>query len=152
MAAGFKLRTYSVIGVDRFPVSPTEIKDGEDRDLAASMPGYFQAEIVSQLAKTKVFARVVDLSEVSLDLGRRKRCASRAVRRALRRLPQVARWRTEGTPSRGRDGRSADGGEGDDDPSLTDPCVLAHSRLGTLLLFRHRSRSPSNHGSFTLRS
>ena len=72
MAPGFKLKTYSVIGVDRFPVSPTETKDGEDRDLAAAMPGYFQAEIVSRLAKTKVFARVVDLSEASLDLGPEK--------------------------------------------------------------------------------
>ena len=72
MAPGFDLKTFRVIGVDRFPVSPTEIKDEEDRSLAASMPGYFQSEIVSRLAKTKVFARVVNLSEAPLNPGPEK--------------------------------------------------------------------------------
>ena len=40
MAPGFELKAYGVIGVDRFPVSPTETKEGEDRDLASSMSGY----------------------------------------------------------------------------------------------------------------
>jgi hypothetical protein len=36
------------------------------------MPGYFQSEIVSRLAKTKVFARVLNLSEASLNPGPEK--------------------------------------------------------------------------------
>jgi hypothetical protein len=72
MAPGFELKAYGAIGVDRFLVSPTETKDKGDRDLAVSMPGYFQAEIVSRLARTKVFARVVNLSEASLNLGPEK--------------------------------------------------------------------------------
>ena len=72
MVPGFELKAYGVIGVDRFPVSPTETKDEEDRYLAGTMPAYFQSEIVSRLAKTKLFARVVNLSEAPLDPGPEK--------------------------------------------------------------------------------
>ncbi|HET7340552.1 MAG TPA: DUF4410 domain-containing protein [Methylomirabilota bacterium] len=65
IASGFELRRYPVIAVDRCAVNDQEIKDDEDRRLAASMPAYFQSETVRQLRESGVFTRVVNLGETS---------------------------------------------------------------------------------------
>ena len=69
---GFDLKAYSVLAVDKLPVSPQETNDDEDRKAAASMPPYFQSELVRRVRETNVFARVVNLSETSFTPGPEK--------------------------------------------------------------------------------
>ncbi|MGH7354151.1 MAG: DUF4410 domain-containing protein [Candidatus Rokuibacteriota bacterium] len=60
---GFDLRPYTVIGVARFDVNKDDVKDDEDRNLAAAMPDYFQSEIVRRLRASGIFERVINLTE-----------------------------------------------------------------------------------------
>ena len=69
---GFDLKAYSVLAVEKLPVSPPETNDDEDRKVAASMPTYFQSELVRRLREANVFARVVNLSETSFTPGPEK--------------------------------------------------------------------------------
>ena len=66
---GFDLRTYTVLAVDKLPVSPEAINDDEDRKVAGSMPTYFQSETVRRIREANLFAKVVNLSETSLTPG-----------------------------------------------------------------------------------
>ena len=66
---GFDLKAYSVIAVDKLPVPPEQVKDAEDRKAAASMPEYFQSELVRRLREARLFARVVNLGETSFTPG-----------------------------------------------------------------------------------
>lgn len=72
IAPGFDIRTYKMIAVDRFPVAPSEIHDEEDRALAASMPPFFQSELVRRLRRAGLFLTVIDLAETSLVSGAEK--------------------------------------------------------------------------------
>lgn len=63
VARGFDLRQYPVVVVARFDVNKDDVKDDEDRNLAAAMPDYFQSEIVRRVRAAGIFERVVNLSE-----------------------------------------------------------------------------------------
>ena len=63
IALGFDLKAYPVIVVDRFTVNEADVKDTEDRKLAAEMPLYFQSEVVHRFRVAGLFERVVNLSE-----------------------------------------------------------------------------------------
>ena len=69
---GFDLKTYTVLAVDKLPVSPEVINDDEDRKAAAVMPTYFQSETVRRIREANLFAKVVNLSETSLTPGPEK--------------------------------------------------------------------------------
>jgi hypothetical protein len=69
---GFDLKAYSVLAVDKLPVSPQETNDDEDRKVAASMPPYFQSELVRRLRETNLFTKVINLSETSFTPGPEK--------------------------------------------------------------------------------
>ena len=72
IAPGFDMQTYMVIAVDRFPVAASEIRDEEDRALAASMPAFFQSELVRRLREAGLFSMVVNLGETQLAPGPEK--------------------------------------------------------------------------------
>lgn len=63
VSRGLDLRQYTVITVARFDVNKNDIKDDEDRNLATTMPDYFQAEIVRRVRASGIFERVVNLTE-----------------------------------------------------------------------------------------
>jgi hypothetical protein len=69
---GFDLKTYTVLAVDKLPVSPGVINDAEDRKFAAAMPTYFQSETVRRIREVNLFAKVVNLSETSFTPGPEK--------------------------------------------------------------------------------
>lgn len=69
---GFDLKTYTVLAVDKLPVSPQAINDDEDRKVAAAMPPYLQSEMVRRIREANLFAKVVNLSETSLTPGPEK--------------------------------------------------------------------------------
>ena len=69
---GFDLKTYTVLAVDKLPVSPGVINDDEDRKVAATMPTYFQSETVRRIREANLFAKVVNLSETSFTPGPEK--------------------------------------------------------------------------------
>ncbi len=69
---GFDLKAYSVLAVGKLPVAPQETNDDEDRKVAASMPPYFQSELVRRVREANLFARVVNLSETSFTPGPEK--------------------------------------------------------------------------------
>ena len=60
---GLNLKEYRVIAVARFPVSPAEITNDDDKALAASMPTFLQSELVRRLRATALFDDVVNLGE-----------------------------------------------------------------------------------------
>jgi hypothetical protein len=62
----FNLKDYRVIAVDRFTVAPEDIKDEDDRALAASMPIFLQSELVRRLRASGLFDQVVNLGETQL--------------------------------------------------------------------------------------
>jgi hypothetical protein len=66
------MHTYKVIAVDRFPVVASEIHDEEDRALSASMPAFFQSELVRRLREAGLFPTVVSLGETQLAPGPEK--------------------------------------------------------------------------------
>ena len=43
---GFEIMKYKVIAVEKFPVTDTAVKDGEDRQFADKMSGILQVELV----------------------------------------------------------------------------------------------------------
>jgi hypothetical protein len=63
LAPGFDIKSYTVIAVDKFPVTDPAIKDEEDRRKAAQMSTILQSELVRRLRDTGLFVRVVNLSE-----------------------------------------------------------------------------------------
>jgi len=65
LAPGFDLKGYSILAIDRCAVNDPEVKDDEDRKLAAAMPEYYQAELVRRARETGLFTRVVHLGEAS---------------------------------------------------------------------------------------
>ena len=66
LAPGFKIKEYSVIAVEPFPVTDSAIKDDDDRRLATSMSAFLQSELVRRLRETGVFGRVVNLAETAM--------------------------------------------------------------------------------------
>jgi hypothetical protein len=75
MARELDLKSYLVIAVDRLKINESDIKDDEDRRLAARLPPYFQSELVQRLRAAGIFERVVNLSETEFTPG-----AQRALR------------------------------------------------------------------------
>jgi hypothetical protein len=69
---GFDLKTYTVLAVDKLPISPAVINDDEDRKFAAAMPPYPRA--IASLATNKRRARSV--STLVTWRYRRRICAS----------------------------------------------------------------------------
>jgi hypothetical protein len=69
ISPGFKLKDYRVIAVERFAVAPEDIKDEDDKALAASMPIFLQSELVRRLRASGLFDKVVNLSETPLQPG-----------------------------------------------------------------------------------
>src|SRR6266571_5176735 len=63
VSRGFDIRQYSVMAVARFDVNKDDVKDDEDRNLAAVMPDFFQSEIVRRLRAAGIFERVINLTE-----------------------------------------------------------------------------------------
>ena len=56
----FSLKRYQVIVVERFVVSPSEIKDAEDTKLAKERSAYLQAQLVAKMQADTLLPRVVD--------------------------------------------------------------------------------------------
>jgi len=69
ISSGFDLRTYQLIVVDRFAVTDAEVKDEEDKRLAAAMPSILQSELVRHLRVTGLFGKVVNLGETEFSPG-----------------------------------------------------------------------------------
>ncbi len=69
ISPGFKLNDYRVIAVERFTVAPEDIKDEDDKALAASMPIFLQSELVRRLRDSGLFGKVVNLSETPFQAG-----------------------------------------------------------------------------------
>jgi hypothetical protein len=61
----FDMRGYTVLLVDRFEVSASEVKDGEDRELAARISPLFQTELIARARAAGLFDRVVNLAETT---------------------------------------------------------------------------------------
>ena len=66
IAAGFNLKDYPTIAVERFPVAKSEIEDEGDQRFANSMATYYQSELVRRFRESGLFERVVNLSETDL--------------------------------------------------------------------------------------
>jgi hypothetical protein len=66
LAPGFELKAYRVVAVEPFPVTDPNIKDDDDRRLAASMSAFLQSELVRRLRESNVFTRVVNLAETTM--------------------------------------------------------------------------------------
>lgn len=66
IAPGFNLKAYPVIAVEPFPVTDSNVKDDDDRRLAASMSAFLHSELVRRLRETGVFTRVVNLAETTM--------------------------------------------------------------------------------------
>src|SRR2546428_571413 len=61
----FDARAYTVLLVDRFEVSASEVKDDEDRQLAARLSPLFVTELIARARAAGLFDRVVNLSETT---------------------------------------------------------------------------------------
>ena len=72
LAPGLDIKAYTVIAVDKFPVTDPAIKDDGDRRKAAEMSTIFQNELVRRLRDTGLFSRVVNLSETDFRPGSEK--------------------------------------------------------------------------------
>jgi hypothetical protein len=71
ISAGFQLKEYRVIAVDRLAVDrlavdPEDIKDEDDKALAASMPTFLQSELVGRLRASGLFDKGLNLSETQV--------------------------------------------------------------------------------------
>lgn len=69
ISSSFDVKSYDVIAVDRFSVAPEDIKDEDDKQLAASMPAFFQSELVRRLRASGLFGKVINLAETPLQPG-----------------------------------------------------------------------------------
>ena len=69
VAPGVRLKDYSVVLVERFPVSKSEIKDEEDQRFADAMATFYQSELVRRLRESGLFSRVVNLTEAEFSPG-----------------------------------------------------------------------------------
>jgi len=69
IASGFSLKDYPVVVVHQFKVTEPEVKDDEDRQLAAEMPSFLQGELVRRLRESGLFTRVVNASETEYTPG-----------------------------------------------------------------------------------
>jgi hypothetical protein len=63
IASGLDLSAYRTIAVDRFAVSDPDIKNEDDRKLAAEMPAFLQSELVRRLRASGLFNQVINLGE-----------------------------------------------------------------------------------------
>lgn len=72
IASGFNLKDYPIVIVRQFRVTEPELKDDEDRRLAAEMPGYLQTELVRRLRESGLFVRVINASETDYRPGAEK--------------------------------------------------------------------------------
>jgi uncharacterized protein DUF4410 len=62
---GVDMRPYSVLLVAGVQVSPSALKDADDRDLAARLGPLFATEVISRARRTGLFDRVVNLAETT---------------------------------------------------------------------------------------
>lgn len=69
LAPGLNIKAYTVVAVDKFPVTDPAVKDEGDRRKAAEMATILQSELVRRLRDTGLFARVVNLGEAELRPG-----------------------------------------------------------------------------------
>ncbi len=69
ISPGFDLKAYRVIGVDRFSLPDQDLKDEDDRKVAAGMQVFLQSELVRRLRESGLFATVMNLSETPLQPG-----------------------------------------------------------------------------------
>ena len=60
---GFEIAKYKVIAVEKFPVTDTAVKDGEDRQFADQMTGILQVQLVRRLRDSKLFDQVVNVGD-----------------------------------------------------------------------------------------
>ena len=60
---GFEITKYKVIAVEKFPVTDTAVKDGEDRQFADKITGILQVELVRRLRDSKLFDQVVNVGD-----------------------------------------------------------------------------------------
>lgn len=72
LAPGFDLKAYQVIAVDQFPVTDPNVKDDDDKRLAAEMVTFLQSELVRRLRASGLFTRVVNLGETEFKPGPEK--------------------------------------------------------------------------------
>lgn len=72
LASGFNVKDYQVVVVRQFKVTEPELKDEEDRKLAAQMPLFFQARLVRWLRESDLFAKVINASETEYAPGSEK--------------------------------------------------------------------------------
>jgi hypothetical protein len=68
IAPGFDLKRYTVVAVERFPVTG-KVNDNADRRMAEKMPDYLLTEVVRQLRSTGLFTRVVNTAEATFSPG-----------------------------------------------------------------------------------
>lgn len=72
IASRFNLKDYPVVVVRLFKVTEPEVKDDEDRQLAAELPPFIQGELVRRLRESGLFTRVVNASETEYTPGAEK--------------------------------------------------------------------------------
>jgi hypothetical protein len=61
VAAGFDLKGYRVVLVERFPVATSEIEDEGDQRFADKMAAFYQQELLRRLRESKLFSQVEPL-------------------------------------------------------------------------------------------
>jgi hypothetical protein len=92
IAAGFNLKDYSTIAVERFPVAKSEIEDEGDQRFADRMASFYLSELVRRLRETGLFIRVVNLGETDFPIGAGKALRLRGTITRLGRGSQAVRY------------------------------------------------------------
>jgi hypothetical protein len=91
-ASGLVLLDYRVIAVERFPVAKSEIEDEGDQRFGERMAIFYQAEVVRRLRETRLFSKVVNLSETDFTAGTDRALTLRGTITRLGRGSQAARY------------------------------------------------------------
>src|SRR3989442_6668691 len=60
---GFEITKYKVIAVEKFQVTDTAVKDGEERQFADQMTGILKGQLVRRLRDSKLFDQVVNVGD-----------------------------------------------------------------------------------------
>ena len=92
IAAGFTLKEYPVIAVERFAVAKAEIEDAGDQRFADRMAFFYQGELIRRLREAGLFSRVVNLSETDFPAGTGKVLGLRGTITRLGRGSQALRY------------------------------------------------------------
>ncbi len=70
IAAGFNLKDYRVVAVERFTVAKSEIEDEGDQRFADHMAMFYQYQLIRRLRETGLFNRVVSDTDIPTDGGK----------------------------------------------------------------------------------